>query len=111
MFSASRHSRMRFPINSSTEFEVLGETDFRLALFILALAFDDLEKTIAVNVHVSIGIRMKRGFSLWHENPIFTLHVRGQPRTRHNHQARRSIGCSAIYVIPNSGHQMTIAMQ
>ena len=112
MLSASLPSRMRLPINSSTEFELLGEADFHLAFFILALAVDDLEKAIAVNGNVSIGIRMNRGLSLGHENPIFTFYVGGQPRTRHRRQPQSPISYSAINVIRNSGgHEMTIATQ
>jgi hypothetical protein len=56
MFSASLPSRMRLPINSSTEFELLGEAYFHLAFFMLALAVDELEKAIALNGYVAIDI-------------------------------------------------------
>jgi hypothetical protein len=89
---------MRLPINSSTEFELLGEADFRLAFFI-ALGFYDLEKAIAVKGNITIGIRVKWGLSSRHENPIVTLYVGGQPRTWHSRQAQSPIGRSAIYVV------------
>ena len=112
MPSAYRRSRIRAPINSSIAFELFGEAFFALAFFTALLAVDNLKKAIAVGANVSISVRMYRRIPGRHENPIFALYVRRQPRSWHCRQAQRAVGRSAINVVRNSGgHQMTIAMQ
>ena len=73
---------MRLPINTSTEFDFLGEANFRLVFFI-ASGLGDLKKAIALNSHVAIRIRMKYGLSFRHQNPIFALDVSRQAGARH----------------------------
>jgi len=112
MLSASRRSRIRAPIYSSTELAPLEEVDLGLAFFTVLLAFDDLEKAKTANANVSTGIGMKWRLSLRHENPIFTLYVGRQPRAGQCREAQRAVGRCAINVVRDlAAHRMTIAMQ
>jgi hypothetical protein len=74
------------------------------------LAIYKLEKAIPAYANIAIHVGMKLRLALWHQNPVFTLYVRGQAGARHCRQAQCAVAGAAIDIVFDyAGHPRMVS--